>query len=142
MTTFPSWVGRYIGIPFRSDGHGLTGCNCWGLVRLVLLEQCKIDVPAYAEVSADDLLAAARKFSARDETWIAALNPRAFDVVLMSAMTSSAEKVLRIPGHVGIMVSDRHLLHIWAATDAACVPLRHPGIRSKILGFYRHRDLT
>jgi len=35
----PAWAAQYIGIPYRKHGRGRDGCDCWGLIDLVLREQ-------------------------------------------------------------------------------------------------------
>lgn len=44
----PIWAGRYIGLPFAEHGRDRSGIDCWGLVRLALLEQFSISVPSLA----------------------------------------------------------------------------------------------
>ena len=39
----PSWAGAYVGIPYRDHGADRSGCDCWGLVRLVYRERARID---------------------------------------------------------------------------------------------------
>ena len=139
----PAWVGRYIGIPFAENGFAMTGCNCWGLVHLVLAQERGIAVPTYGEISASELLAAARSFrrDAITEPWREITDGlRAFDCVVMSAMTDDAR--MRLPGHVGILVSPTRVLHVWKAADAVHMPLDHHRVRNKIIGFHRHRELA
>lgn len=136
------WVGRYVGIPFAEGGLTAEGCHCWGLVRLVLSEQCCIDVPSYGEQSAADLIAAARFFriDADRDPWIKVESPREFDVALMTAMSGEARPRV-IAGHCGIMIDGSTLLHVWEATSAIQMHINHPQIRHRLLGFYRHRAL-
>lgn len=44
----PIWAGRYIGRPFTEHGRDRGGIDCWGLARLVLLEQFDISLPSLA----------------------------------------------------------------------------------------------
>ncbi len=48
MMPAPAWAAGYIGIPFRERGRDRAGCDCWGLVRLVLGERFGVAVPSYA----------------------------------------------------------------------------------------------
>jgi hypothetical protein len=141
-----AWASRYVGIPFAESGFDLAGCNCWGLVHLVLKTEWGIETPTYGEISADELLATCRAFrtSVRNDPWRevvrSELNP--FDCVLMTAMDQRGH---RSEGHVGIVASDNgslKVLHVWRATAACLMPLDHPRIRPRIVGFYRHRDLV
>jgi hypothetical protein len=140
----PPWVGSYVGLPFSDDGLTRSGLHCWGLVRLVLMEQAGLEVPSYGESSAADLLDAARHF--RDgpcnDLWPKAVEPfRPFDVVLMTAMETVNGATHRLPAHCGVMCSETEVLHIWRETHSVIMARDHPRIRHKIIGTYRHRDL-
>jgi cell wall-associated NlpC family hydrolase len=138
----PAWVGRYVGIPFAPAGADLAGCNCWGLVRLVLEREAGITAPGYAEYDAGDLLGAARAFRAGADLngpfKRVAGSPAAFDVALMHALD---DRHRRIASHCGVMVSSHHLLHVTRACHSVVLPVDHPLVRSRIIGFYRHQDL-
>lgn len=137
------WAEKYVGLPFADQGHTRVGVNCWGLVHLVLKHEAGIDVPTYGELSAADLLAAARTFRTDSvgKPWSKVEAPLGvFDVVLMSAMIDMP-RARRMPGHVGIMASPTTMLHVWAATNACLMRLEHPRIRHRVLGFYRHQAL-
>ena len=40
-----AWWNRYVGIPFAPGGNGVSGCDCWGLVRLVYRREFRIELP-------------------------------------------------------------------------------------------------
>jgi cell wall-associated NlpC family hydrolase len=42
------WAADYVGIPFRSHGRDRSGCDCYGLLALVLCEVFHLEVPSYA----------------------------------------------------------------------------------------------
>jgi len=136
-------AGRYVGIPYAERGASVHGCNCWGLVHLVLKEQFGVTTPDYAEHSGSEVLSNARAFqeAAGSLTWLRVTHPRAGDCALMTAMTDG-ERSRRVPGHVGIMIDSKTVLHVWEATAACLMPLDHARLRTRILGFYRHRDLA
>ena len=39
------WVKKYVGIPFVSGGRDKTGCDCYGLVRMILTAEYSYDLP-------------------------------------------------------------------------------------------------
>lgn len=135
----PAWTARYVGIPFADNGFTREGCNCWGLVHMVLKAECGIETPTYAEISATQMLATCRamRAGAQSEIWPVAPRPfRAFDVVLMRAMTDDG---LRTDGHVGILIASDRVLHVWRATSAIIMPLDHSRVR--VVSVHRHREL-
>lgn len=131
----------YVGIPWIDGGRNLSGCDCWGLVRLVHAREADIELPSYGEIAAADLLAVARsmRHDAFADPWRRVTDEprRQMDVVLMRRLGDSG----RAPVHVGIMVDAARMLHIVEAADSHTVPLDHPTVKPRILDFFRHRDL-
>lgn len=138
-----NWAARYVGIPWSETGVDFSGCNCWTLVRLILSKERGIELPVYGEVSAVDIARAARRMAADTTTrpWRKVESPCEFDVALMTARTSAETGHRSVPGHVGIMTSATSVLHVWLATDAVMMPIAHPRLQARILGFYRHEAL-
>lgn len=137
-----TWVDRYVGIPFSEDGLDFRACSCWGLVRLVLQQECGLELPTYGDLSADDLLAASRQIGRAAELppWLSAVGRlQTFDVVVMHARRGEGG---RVPGHVGILSSPSHILHVERATAAVCVSLSHPTVRHRIVTVARHQSMV
>jgi len=132
------WAEKYIGLPFVDHGRDFKGVDCWGLVRLVLIEEKQIEVPTYGDTSALDLDAVSRlmKRDAFLYPWVDVL-PNAiqpFDVAVMFRRTA--------PIHVGIMVTEKQILHIEEKTDSVIVPITHATITFRYPRFFRHRELA
>lgn len=144
-----SWVNKYIGIPFVDSGRTIDGCDCWGLVRLVLLEEAGIAVESYGECSTKDLHKIAKLFDkdSKMEPWrtIDIGSERKFDLVLMKGL-SSHDRPRAVDLHVGIVTQPGWLLHIEDTTDSVHMCFRagvvggrpHPAIARRVAGVYRH----
>jgi hypothetical protein len=135
-------VAGYVGLPFLDGGRDAKGCDCWGLVRLVLAEVAGIEVPSYGEISALDLSKVACEIDSgvASETWVRALVPQSLDVVVMFAR--SREERRRRLAHCGVMVDSSRVLHIEANTDSVVVPVTHGSVKFRTFGYFRHRDLA
>jgi cell wall-associated NlpC family hydrolase len=124
------WSARYVGLPFGM-GHGEV--TCWSLVAMVYRDRLGVELPAYGEISARDLVRIARTMEARkDDGWCEVAVPAAFDVCLMRSPRGGSAVC-----HVGVMVDGGRVLHVEEATAAVVVPVRHASIAGRILGFRR-----
>ena len=147
MTSLPSWATGYVGIPFLDLGRDRAGCDCWGLVRLVIAEQAGIALPSLAtcygsEANAagvGDAIEAERRSGAWDR--IDAGTEQPYDVVEMSgtARVRGSGWVFG-PLHVGVVVTSGWLLHVERGTAAVLARYREDQvIRRRVLGFWRFR---
>lgn len=124
------WVARYVGLPF---GEGAGQVTCWLLVCRVYRDVLGVDLPAYGEISARDLVRVARAIGAgKDDGWRAVAPPQALDVCLMRSPRGGAAIC-----HVGVMVDATRVLHVEEATAAVVVPVWHFSIAGRIAGFRR-----
>ncbi|WP_439561161.1 hypothetical protein [Roseinatronobacter sp.] len=117
------WWGRYIGLPYEQ-------AHCWELVRRVYAERLGVQLPAYGEVDARDLVRVAREIDRGQDRWQPVDLPAEYDGVLMRGR--------RGIWHVGVMTDARHVLHTERATSAVRVPLDHLSIKGRIAGFRRY----
>ena len=126
------WYGKYVGIPFRTLGRDIRGCDCYGLVRLALREKYNIELPELAEY-----------LNALDNKEIAIVieentpllsgdkqnNPEEGLVVVLSSTEG-------LSSHVGLMVTDKLMLHTTYKTGAIIEPITSINIKNRIKGYY------
>lgn len=125
-----NWWAGYIGLPF---GDGAGEVTCWSLVCQVYREQLGIELPAYGEISARDLLRVAKAMgSGKDDGWVVPAVPQPFDVCLMRSGQGGAAVV-----HVGIVTEAGRILHVEAASAAVVVPVTHFSVAGRIVGYRR-----
>lgn len=130
------WWGRYVGLPYVDGGRGPQAVDCWGLIVLIYRERLGIELPSYGEISAADLLRIARAIasgSGIEDGWAPVDEPQPYDVVMMRSGRGSRATV-----HVGIMVTDRLMLHAEAGMGSGVVPVSHYSVAGRILGYRRH----
>lgn len=139
VTPKPAWAADYIGIPWRDTGRDRSGCDCWGLARLVLWERFGIEVPLYAgvgyETHDNDALA---KLIAdeRDAAWARAWRPilvaeaRAGDLILLA--------MEKRPIHLGLVAAPGWMLHIEEGVDSACEAYDDMKWGRRVAAVYRH----
>ncbi|HYN39463.1 MAG TPA: NlpC/P60 family protein [Rhodospirillales bacterium] len=146
MTQPPSWAGAYVGIPYRDHGFDRSGCDCWGLVRLVYRARARIELPSYAGDYADETdsegVAACVEAARASETWRRIdPPPRTFDVAEMFSVLRSRRGWSYPPLHVGVVVGNGWLIHTELATGARLVRADDRALGKRIAGFWRHRSL-
>ena len=122
------WAAGYIGIPYVDGGRSHDGCDCWGLVWLVFREQWGIDLPDYrgAYSSAADKADVAELIAGELGPWAPVAQAKAAvgDVGLFRYADGS-------PGHVGLMLEPRRMLHVHQGLDTTIADLdrRMHGVR-------------
>ncbi|MDR0455947.1 MAG: C40 family peptidase [Treponema sp.] len=130
-----AWVKNYIGIPFVSNGRTMDGCDCYGLVRLVLRNEYGIELP---ELSNDydnalNITATARLFAEKRPILAAEKLPQMQERAVV-VITEHGH-----PCHIGIACGGGYILHTGIKTGSVCQRATHPGLRGRIEGYYRVR---
>jgi len=129
------WVKNYIGIPFVSNGRNKEGCDCYGLVRLVLWNEYGVELPELSDDYADarNIAETARLFKERLPVF-AAKKIAGPEEAAVAVITECGR-----PCHLGVTAGDGYILHTTVKTGAACQRSTHPGLRGRIEGYYRVR---
>lgn len=133
---YPPWILNYFGLPFKTLGRDRSGIDCWGLVKLILSEQCGVEVSDYTdyESEADKVNISKGLNEARfGDRWVRQEVPKEFDVVLFN--------IYGWPVHIGICIDSEHFIHAAEGDSARIERLSSPIWTKRIEGFYRHVDL-
>lgn len=136
----PNWVADYIGMPFADKGRDRMGCDCYGLVRLVLMEHAGIEIPEYGDPCTSELRAAAIRSGRAGKPWvrIAMGEERAFDIAAITDVYRDAAGAFQsAPLHVGVVVDLKWLLHTRRDTDARLERYDRQPLRAAVDGFWR-----
>lgn len=113
-------INDFIGIPWSADGDSVSGCSCWGLVRLFYRAQFGIELPDIAY--ADQMHGA----------WSPVEISRFGDVLLFRRGPMDR--------HVAIAINDIDMLHVDQDKTSCIENFRGPLWSNRLLRIYRHKQ--
>jgi cell wall-associated NlpC family hydrolase len=141
FSVIPEWAARYVGVPFLDNGRSLAGCDCFGLVHLVLREQFGVELPSYvgAYASAQEMDEVSSLIAGRipADGWRRVLDHQARpgDGIVL--------RVMNRPWHVGVMVTATEFLHVSEVQSTSTIErVDGPRWKRRVVGFYRHEALA
>jgi len=126
------WVSKYIGIPFATNGRTMDGCDCYGLIRLVLQNEYGIKLPELSDDYSNALNV--------EET--SRLFEEQLPILTAEKVAEPEEKTVVVmttygkPAHVGIYAGAGCILHTGQKTGSVCQRATHPALRGRIEGYY------
>lgn len=130
-------ASAWVGLPFQEGGRFRSGCDCWGLARLVYAGELGIELPSYANAYPSDgersEVAALINNDAAAYPWRAVEAVRAFDLLLFRRGRDAC--------HIGIVIEHGLLLHSAAPDQSKIAPYLGPRMRARLVGAYRHADM-
>lgn len=116
-----SWADEYVGLPFKRMGRTREGLDCWGLVRLVLLEKGNLELPAY---NTDDPDGATIDLHSRVWPSIEIKDARALDVAILMNAVRIGKRWEYMPIHIGIFTSPGRILHVVEGKQSITQPAK------------------
>jgi cell wall-associated NlpC family hydrolase len=131
----PGWVEKYIGINFVEHGRTKDGCDCWGLIKLILEDEFLIKgLPDFGTdyVHTRESGKISQLCLNESKNW----NPIKLgqelpgDVILL--------RIIGLPTHVGIVVDSGWMVHCEYGKNTAIENYLRGHWIHRIEGFYRH----
>lgn len=132
------WLCSYIDIPFQEFGRTRSGCDCWGLVRLVYQEQLGINLPSYLGFYED----------CRDEGHLAPLiseESKIWNSIPLGTEQMGDVIVLRmrgVPMHTAFIIEPGLMLHIHEGINAVIENYHRSHWKKRVMGIYRHQEIA
>jgi len=128
----PSWTLNYLGLPFEECGRARDGLDCWGLVRLALVEVFKLEgLPDFAgQYSRSRDRTVPEIFAQELKRWRQVTEPTAGDIIVL--------RLSGRPWHVGLMVNRDVMLTIDRGTCSVLERVDSPRWHGRLDGYYRY----
>jgi len=127
------WWNKYIRIPFKEKGRDESGCDCWGLVRLIYKNELGIDLPSnhelYDNTLQRDLLAKLIE-DEKFHKWSEPQDQREFDVIILN--------VFGRPMHVGVVTKNGFMIHCSKDTNTVHEKYTSMSWKGRVKGFGRY----
>jgi len=124
-------INKYIKIPYKSHGRDFDGCDCYGLVRLVLNNEFGKNLPDFWDYTSADDGTSVQEILLDNKPLIASEkkeSPEIGDVVLF--------RFHGYTSHMGVYVGNNMILHVIKNIDSCCVPIDQGMLKGRIEGYY------
>ena len=126
-------LSKYLIVPFVPHGRDMNGCDCWGLVRLILKEEINISLPsfnsAYEELNTTAAMEAIENNKSDfTQNKVELENIEPYDVLLFYKYSKLS--------HVGLSLGDNFFIH----TDigkGVCIEKLERNNLDRLEGIYR-----
>lgn len=127
------WCRKYVGIPFVSGGRDESGCDCYGLVRLILMNEYAINIPLLNGDYTNALnVSETKKLFFENVPLLCSEKiavPEEQSIVLM--------KMCGRLCHVGLYAGDGFIIHSRHKVGVVCERISSPQLAGCVEGWYR-----
>lgn len=122
---------QYVTIPFKNHGRDFKGCDCWGLIKLILQDYYEIWIPDY-HISCLDYRAIHDQVEKDRPCWQRIDKPVEPCLILFKLHNRAAS----ICNHVGLYIGNNEFIHTLKQHGATITSLNHPYFKAKLEGYY------
>lgn len=136
MITYPPWLSRYRGIPFRPHGRTPSGLDCWGLVWLIYAREYRIELPSFGNSYAgttDPAIPRLMDSESQNEPW----TPVEVEAIRLGDVLLFRRGPL--PNHVGFALNSEEMIHTEHRHGVLRERFRGPIWERRLYGAFRHR---
>jgi cell wall-associated NlpC family hydrolase len=132
QTMLPSWIPKYVGLPFKSCGRDEEGYDCWGLVKLIYERERGVLLPDYLLYdSVSNLDQVEHTVDViKSEDWVKVERETFLDVILFRCFGR--------PTHVGLVLDKKRFLHSPEGDRTRVESYDDRVWRRRVDGFYRY----
>ena len=123
-------VEKYIEIPFLDHGRDFTGCDCYGLVKLVLLEEFDKVLPDFFAYNDSDDLEAIGELVNLNTPLVTNKRKEIPDEGDIALFTFKG-----VVTHIGVYIGGDMVLHIMRNTNATCERYKTGRLKGRLEGF-------
>lgn len=124
-----TWVGRYIGLPYKDACWGPEYYDCWGLIVLIYKNEFGIDIHSDMTMYTDKTSKVERLLK-YISLWEHINKPKIGDGILFLVAN-------RLP-HCGIYIGDNKMIHTIRGISSCIQEVSNPRWKSRFEGYYRY----
>ena len=128
-----TWAKKYVGIPFVTSGRDMSGCDCYGLVRMILMNEYGFDLPMLLGDYSNALNIAETK-------WLFMQNVPILCGEKINEPEEKAVALMRFGGrlcHIGLYAGDGCIIHSRHKVGVVIERLSSPTLAGCVEGWYR-----
>ncbi len=134
-----SWANAYIGIASVDLGRTISGCDCWGLARLVYANELQISLPSYANGYAcsderQEIAALINDARATGPWLIRQGYAQCFDLLVF--------RQGRYQSHIAIALNDKMMLHVAGEDQSKVERFDQSRWKTRLIGAYQHKQMA
>lgn len=129
------WWNKYINIKFAEKGRDSTGCDCWGLARLIYKNELNIELPDYLDVynSTNDTEKLAKVIKEEKEhNWQQPDTGKEFDIIILNMKGR--------PMHIGVVIKPNYMVHCSKGVNTAIERFDSIKWKNRVIGFARYAE--